>query len=323
MENGFDGSYFGVILKEKVAKESNIWKMIEKLDEQRKKRHYFIESDVLDYILKIKEKMSNSLSNSQEYYRARIIKKNIDENNLKEFMKYQKFLEKLAYKVIDNARKDNRNASTWEKILNWIEDNDLSDLGGENNKWEYYDRYEEYVDNYKCDFSGFREKEADAPPCESASEGRVNYGGISYLYLANKVETAIWEVKPQVGDLISVATFDINKKYKIFDVTYPTSVNECTDIDDCILFDKLTLSTIFSRPLSESRGKYWITQYISEYISTIGFDGIMFTSSITGGENLVLFDSSREKGNYSIINSSIYRIDKNLHISKILPVDIY
>ena len=319
----FDGSYLGIMLQKKVGEESNIGKMIKDLENNTVKNHYFIDSPILDYIRKIKGNLSIDLKKSENYYRARIIKNYKDEKNLKELKEYHDFLEDLSDKVIKKANKDSRSDSNWASILKWIEENDLSDLGGEKNEREYYDKYEKFVEKYKCDYSGYEGKEADAPPSEYASAGRINAKGISYLYLAEDYETAIWEVKPQVGDLISVGTFIIDKELKIFDVTYPTTSDTCEDVDDEIIFDRIALSTIFSRPISETQGKYWITQYISEFVSTIGFDGIKFTSSINGKDNLVLFNSGRENKDYRITDSSVYRIGTNKEISKILPVEIY
>jgi len=44
-----------------------------------------------------------------------------------------------------------------------------------------------------------------APPNEKVSDGRGNPKGISYLYTANSIETAIYEVRPYLEDKITVA----------------------------------------------------------------------------------------------------------------------
>ena len=45
-------------------------------------------------------------------------------------------------------------------------------------------------------FWGYDEKGSDAPPKGTASPGRINPDGISYLYAANDIQTAVLEVRP-------------------------------------------------------------------------------------------------------------------------------
>lgn len=65
----------------------------------------------------------------------------------------------------------------------------------------------------------YTEKEMSAPSCENAKDGRTNPSKISYLYLAENLETAIAEIKPDIGDRITVASFSLNRKIKVVDIS--------------------------------------------------------------------------------------------------------
>lgn len=47
--------------------------------------------------------------------------------------------------------------------------------------------------------------------------GRNNIGGTSYLYIASNPETACTEIKSDLSNLISLATFKIKKPLYIYD----------------------------------------------------------------------------------------------------------
>jgi hypothetical protein len=70
-----------------------------------------------------------------------------------------------------------------------------------------------------------------------AREGRVNPRGISYLYLATHCDTALAEVHPRIGSLISVGKFRVKRDLTI--------VN-CTT-------DKKGTSIFFKEPTAEER----------------------------------------------------------------------
>ncbi len=53
------------------------------------------------------------------------------------------------------------------------------------------------------------------PLRDRAVEGRANPKGIPYLYLATKRETALAEVRPWIGSLISVGGFEILRELRI------------------------------------------------------------------------------------------------------------
>lgn len=134
------------------------------------------------------------------------------------------------------------------------------------------------------------------PLIGEAAEGRANPKGISYLYLATTKETAMAEVRPWLGSLMSVGQFKTtkdmvlincsvnNKKKKIYPYEPDAEKKEqavWADIDSA-----------FSKPITvnDRIADYVPTQIIAELFRTEGFDGIFYKSMLGDGHNVALFD---------------------------------
>ena len=83
---------------------------------------------------------------------------------------------------------------------------------------DYVPQYQEdehgdniHVDDIPVPFDDKRMK----PLNNSASEGRANPKGIPYLYVATDKETAMSEVRPSLGAILSVGKFKPTKELKI------------------------------------------------------------------------------------------------------------
>lgn len=139
------------------------------------------------------------------------------------------------------------------------------------------------------------------PLPERASEGRANPKGISFLYLATKRDTALAEVRPWIGSLISVAQFETQRDLKIINFASdqktliyseePSSVKKAEAV-------WARIDKAFARPItpSDDVADYVPTQIIAELFKSKGFEGIAFRSSLDSsailekGHNMVLFD---------------------------------
>ena len=180
-------------------------------------------------------------------------------------------------------------------------------------------------------YHGFGKSQSDAPPPKYASVGRINPKGISYLYTASTPETAILEVRPQVGQKVSVATVEVTEEIRLFDFVDTFLLkNMQTDniqkyIDEygwrnCFKAGVIlnTISDEFSTPSDGDDTNYYAPQYISEFIKNKEhIDGIKFKSSLDcDSYNIVLFDVSEEDRKYKIISSSLLEIEKIEVVSK-------
>jgi len=136
------------------------------------------------------------------------------------------------------------------------------------------------------------------PLKDKAKEGRANPKGIPYLYLATNQKTAISEVRPWVGSLISLANFMVSNRLEIIDCTSDEAylpIYLRNDEPNDITKEMHVWSDInkaFSDPVDQTDdiADYVPTQILSELFKTNGYDGIEYSSRLADGNNIVLFD---------------------------------
>ena len=132
-----------------------------------------------------------------------------------------------------------------------------------------------------------------APPIQFATAGRANRPGVSFLYLATDPDTAMAEVRPHPGDLVSVGGFTLTDNQVIADLS---SHNLELFYESDHGLDLLELAIAAENSLAmkappSNRHIYSLTQFLSEIFRAIGFDGIGFRSTVGTGTNIVLFKS--------------------------------
>ena len=155
--------------------------------------------------------------------------------------------------------------------------------------------YEGFEYRQKKKYLPFSDKSIEAPPIQFVSKGRMNREGFSFLYLAEDANTAIHEVKPSPGDLVSIGKFKQNTKIKIADFT-KIKISQFWSNDETldIYTELLGIMKFISNPVGSNNSiQYLYTQLISEELIKRGFEGIKFRSSITGASNYSIFNPSR------------------------------
>jgi RES domain-containing protein len=141
------------------------------------------------------------------------------------------------------------------------------------------------------------------PDPAKVGEGRLNPKGIAYIYLADNLSAAIYEMRPWIGDILSVAHFVSLSELRIVDLTSDTEESikmkkfskrplpsSKKDIERQIWAD---LNRAFSKPVDPDTNPmdYVPTQIIAEWIKRWGFDGVKYKSSVhPTGMNFVLFN---------------------------------
>jgi RES domain len=135
------------------------------------------------------------------------------------------------------------------------------------------------------------------PLRNSAHEGRVNPRGIPCLYAASNKETAVAEVRPWLGALVSVAQLGLARELRV--------VNCCDDNDkqfELYLEEPApedrekavwrAIGRAFSEPVSSDPGiaEYVATQVLAEHFRKLGYDGVVYKSRLGTGLNFALFD---------------------------------
>ena len=177
--------------------------------------------------------------------------------------------------------------------------------------------FDKFIDSDEEVFQGYDADKSGAPPHELAAEGRLNCKGQSFLYTCNNPTTVIYELRPIKHERISIAEFITTRDLNFADLRKNVSAK---------LIDNEVLSYLISRIAEEfsrphySGHNYWFTQYLAGQFINMGFDGVVFQSSLhPDGDVLVFFYSEDCKA----INSRLYEIDKiSISYDSILRSDL-
>ena len=136
------------------------------------------------------------------------------------------------------------------------------------------------------------------PNKHSAKEGRANPKGIPVLYLSTHSHTAMCEVRPWLGSLISCAQFKTTRSLNVVSLpsNYEDRFNYIFSAPDLSKWEETVWGDIgrgFSEPTtsSDSTADYAPTQVIAELFRSEGYDGIAYKSKFgDDGYNIALFD---------------------------------
>jgi DNA-binding phage protein len=176
--------------------------------------------------------------------------------------------------------------------------------------WEPLYQEEEHIGDIPGPFPPERMK----PLQNRAREGRANPKGISYLYCSNREDTALSEVRPWIGSLISLGAFEIQRELTIINFSTverhrplyelahkepgPQERNKAVWID---------IDRAFSEPVTpnDKVADYVPTQIIAEFCKKQGLDGIAYRSAFGGGHNIMLFDVKSAE----LIRRSLYEVN--------------
>jgi hypothetical protein len=138
------------------------------------------------------------------------------------------------------------------------------------------------------------------PPKEpTASEGRYNHHGQrEVFYFASDESTAAAEVLKLEDDeaaLAWVLEFQLPSLSEILDLTCRNHPEDLDEGSTPMLAFGLNMHSVHSRPADRSEWKpeYFVPRYIADCARHAGFKGIVFESTQTFGENLVLFELDR------------------------------
>ena len=159
------------------------------------------------------------------------------------------------------------------------------------------------------------------PLRNNAKGGRANPSGIPHLYLATTKETAMAEVRPWLGSVISLAKFETTKELSIIDCLTDNLANSYQIKEKPSAKTKelkvwADINYAFSKPISvdEQDTDYVPTQIISEFFKRHGYNGIYYISMLGEGLNVVLFNPDDVK----IVSRELYKLDKmDFRFSKI------
>lgn len=265
------------MLMDDIKQRNSQWKSFE--EDLIYKNRFSVKHTIIDEIYECQESAVTVLKKDTVLYRARVFEK----SNFNKLVKY--YLQENGYGKAE-IEKMLKEWSDEEKILSLIPEiysdydyDETPELVKAQKKWRKNIR-----------FKGWNAEDSGAPPADYIGNGRANPDHIRYLYLSEDSVTPVYEVRPIIGDTVSVAKFRLKKEVKLYDLTLDIHdiVNE-----EVVELPRLynTIGEMFSKPYNGDATKYLPTQYIAETIKKMGFDGLRFRSSLhKEGINIVLFN---------------------------------
>ena len=128
--------------------------------------------------------------------------------------------------------------------------------------------------------------------------GRANPPGFAYLYLATKPETSLAEMRPWVGESLTLAIVENQQNIQLVVCQAGTEdweerlFEEKPSADNIEKYVWNDISKAFARPVSreDQESAYLPTQILAEAFKAEGFDGLAYRSGLERGTNVVLFD---------------------------------
>jgi hypothetical protein len=174
------------------------------------------------------------------------------------------------------------------------------------------------------DINGFACDKMGTPPKSYRTAGRINPEGIGVLYLASDEKTALFEVRANVNDYLTVGEFELKKEMRIIDLANvgavsPFIYSETNDLQRYAVNYKLLkeIADEIAKPQrrNDSTLDYLPTQYISEYIKSQNYDGVEYLSTMRAdGYNFAIFDESQ----LECVETRVYEIESLTYEPKLI-----
>lgn len=163
-------------------------------------------------------------------------------------------------------------------------------------------------------FYGFPADKCGCPPQGKGEAGRLNIKGDNFLYISLEKDTALYEMRPHIKQIFSLADGITNKELVLANLR---DIPKYTPDSNLLLNN--VLDKISEPNIEEDDGFYKITQILSHKIKEKNLDGILYRSALKkDGSNILLFDEKDVK----YTSTDIIRInDIAIDYSTILPLE--
>lgn len=121
-------------------------------------------------------------------------------------------------------------------------------------------------------------------------EGRYNHTGQAFLYLAVYEDTAFAEVSSDKADICVIQKYELKDVGKILNLKadYADVDTKLTVLQAAIVYNGF----VGKKPEGTSSWKpeYFVPRFLSDVARLCGYSGVLFSSAVSIGDNLVLFD---------------------------------
>lgn len=153
------------------------------------------------------------------------------------------------------------------------------------------------------------------PPKNKTSPGRANPIGIPYLYISDQEETTLYETRVSLHESISVGRFVLRAPLNVISLKNIANYGPFEIQDRGFEIEEFMLVRPYLLRLEEELSKpvrkqdvnldYLPTQYLCEFIKSLGFDAVEYRSAMAdGGYNLAVFDDK----NLECISTKHYQV---------------
>lgn len=128
-----------------------------------------------------------------------------------------------------------------------------------------------------------------SPPIALAGQNRFNRQYVSMLYLSSSIDTAISEVRPHHGDLVSIGAFE--NPSQLYVANFSPDIRKFLSIERMVALTKIyaVRRWLSKTVLPSEKLSYLATQAFSDELRLSGYEGIIFGSALSGHGNLVCF----------------------------------
>lgn len=175
--------------------------------------------------------------------------------------------------------------------------------------WRPFQSDSEYVGDIPCAYPPERMK----PIPGRATEGRANPKGIPVLYMSNRRDTAMSEVRPWIGSLVSCARFETTKDLTLVDLSVHHAASFVFYFEEPKPATRARtvwtqIDQAFAKPVTsaDQTADYVPTQIISELFKHEGYDGLAYKSAFgESGYNIALFDLESAR----LTTCTLYQVD--------------
>lgn len=207
--------------------------------------------------------------------------------------KYREFIWKHSFqsdleKIVNDDLMHNNPDSLFEEYKEYFKTKSLPTKTIDTNTVYYRGRignevvYGKEDDIDKTFILPYYQHEIEAPPPIYTNGARFNRQGISYLYLADTIETCLAEVHLQIGQNCSIGEFKCTNPIEVIDLTK--------------FYGDVEIETwlrILTQPVhSDTKHIYNITCFLADVFKSLNNNGIYFESVQSEGHNIVCFEPS-------------------------------
>lgn len=167
----------------------------------------------------------------------------------------------------------------------------------------------------------FKGAEIGALQPARASASRVNRQGVSVLYVASDIDTALSEIRPHPAHLLSVGGFRPTRRLRVANFNVPIQRYSSSD-ERLDVFAKIYhIDSLLSAPIvPEDRHKYASTQLLADTLIRRGFDAVSYRSSVADGRNLCAFRPSDFA--YDETTAAVTQVDRLRYVFSEVPMSI-